>query len=184
MGCSLPGSSVHGTSQARILEWVPISFSGIFPTQGSNLHLLLGRPTVCDPQPCLIHFPATQTEKANNCVNWPTWQQILTLLSKLQPLEGYLLWVVIKCWHHTGHKVAKGVCWDRLGGISRDCVPRINSGPGSCKCCHLLSFFPKGHFVLSDVETLPHSFKHWSTGMRNLFLSLAMLDISTLIRYS
>ena len=38
---SLPGSSVHGTSQAGILEWVAISFSrGIFLTQGSNLCLL------------------------------------------------------------------------------------------------------------------------------------------------
>ena len=27
MDCSLPGSSVHGISQARILEWVVISFS-------------------------------------------------------------------------------------------------------------------------------------------------------------
>ena len=27
MGCSLPGSSVHGILQARILEWVAISFS-------------------------------------------------------------------------------------------------------------------------------------------------------------
>ena len=27
MGCSPPGSSVHGVSQARILEWVVISFS-------------------------------------------------------------------------------------------------------------------------------------------------------------
>jgi len=27
MGCSPPGSSVHGISQARILEWVAISFS-------------------------------------------------------------------------------------------------------------------------------------------------------------
>ena len=27
MDCSLPGSSVHGISQARILEWVPMSFS-------------------------------------------------------------------------------------------------------------------------------------------------------------
>ena len=26
-GCSPPGSSVHGISQARILEWIPISFS-------------------------------------------------------------------------------------------------------------------------------------------------------------
>ena len=35
--CSPPGSSVHGILQARILEWVAISFSrGIFSTQGSN----------------------------------------------------------------------------------------------------------------------------------------------------
>ena len=27
--CSLPGSSVHGTSQARILEWVAIYFSRV-----------------------------------------------------------------------------------------------------------------------------------------------------------
>ena len=27
MDCSLPGSSVHGISQARILEWIAISFS-------------------------------------------------------------------------------------------------------------------------------------------------------------
>ena len=27
MDCSLPGSSVHGTFQARILEWIAISFS-------------------------------------------------------------------------------------------------------------------------------------------------------------
>ena len=40
MDCSLPGSSVHGISQARILEWVVILSQGIFPTQGSNLGLL------------------------------------------------------------------------------------------------------------------------------------------------
>ena len=28
MGCSLPGSSVHGIFQARVLEWVAIAFSG------------------------------------------------------------------------------------------------------------------------------------------------------------
>ena len=33
MGCSLPGSSVHGILQARILEWVAISFS-----RGSSWH--------------------------------------------------------------------------------------------------------------------------------------------------
>ena len=38
--CSPPGFSIPGILQARILEWVAISFSrGIFPTQGSNLGL-------------------------------------------------------------------------------------------------------------------------------------------------
>ena len=41
MDCSSPGSSVGGISQARILEWVAISFSrGIFLSQGSNPGLL------------------------------------------------------------------------------------------------------------------------------------------------
>ena len=39
---SLPGSPVLGMSQARIMEWVAISFlGGIFLTQGLN--------------PCLLH---------------------------------------------------------------------------------------------------------------------------------
>ena len=46
MNCSLPGSSVYGIFQARILEWVAVSSSrGIFPTQGWNPHLL-----------CLLHY--------------------------------------------------------------------------------------------------------------------------------
>ena len=32
MDCSLPGSSVHGISQARILDWVAITFSRASPT--------------------------------------------------------------------------------------------------------------------------------------------------------
>ena len=41
MDRSLPGSSGHGTLQARVLEWIAISSSrGIFPTQGPNPGLL------------------------------------------------------------------------------------------------------------------------------------------------
>ena len=41
MDCSLSGSSVHGTFQARILEWIGhFLLQGIFLTQGSNQHLL------------------------------------------------------------------------------------------------------------------------------------------------
>ena len=48
MDCSPPGSSVHGISQARILEWVSMPLSrGIFPTQGSKPCLF-----------CLLHWQA------------------------------------------------------------------------------------------------------------------------------
>ena len=37
MDCSLPGFSIHGIFQARVPEWVAISFSrASSPTQGSN----------------------------------------------------------------------------------------------------------------------------------------------------
>ena len=52
MNCSLPGSSVHGIFQARILEWVAISFSRrSSPTQGSNPGLPHCRQTLY----CLNH---------------------------------------------------------------------------------------------------------------------------------
>ena len=48
MDCSLPGSTVHGISQARILDWVAISFSrGPSLGQGLNPHLLCGRQILC-----------------------------------------------------------------------------------------------------------------------------------------
>ena len=36
MDCSLPGSSVHGIFQARVLEWVAIAFSGITFNKGES----------------------------------------------------------------------------------------------------------------------------------------------------
>ena len=48
IGCGPPGSSIRGILQARILEWIAIAFSRIFPTQGSNLRLLR----------CLLHWQA------------------------------------------------------------------------------------------------------------------------------
>ena len=34
MDCSSPGSSVHGISQAKILEWVPFPLPGDLPDPG------------------------------------------------------------------------------------------------------------------------------------------------------
>ena len=38
--CSPPDSSIYGTLQARILEWITMHLQGIFTTQGWNLHLI------------------------------------------------------------------------------------------------------------------------------------------------
>jgi len=52
MDCSPPSSTVRGISQARMLEWVAISFSrGIFSTQRPNLGLLHGKPILTTESP-------------------------------------------------------------------------------------------------------------------------------------
>ena len=63
MDCSLPGSSVHGISQARILEWVAISFS-----RGSSL------PRDRTQVPCIagrifykLAFPGSSDGKESAC---------------------------------------------------------------------------------------------------------------------
>jgi len=54
MACSLPGSSVHGISQARMLEWVAISFSWGSSDAVLNLHLLLWQADSSDEGLCFL----------------------------------------------------------------------------------------------------------------------------------
>ena len=59
MECSPPGSIVHGICQARILEWVTISFSRIMPCDLSkHLGILRILKTVhsLDPLCCTVLF--------------------------------------------------------------------------------------------------------------------------------
>ena len=60
MDCRPPGSSVHGISQPRILEWVAMPSSrGIFPTQGLNSGLPHCRWILC----CLSHQGSSTGER-------------------------------------------------------------------------------------------------------------------------
>ena len=52
MDCSLPGSSVHGTFQARILEWVAISFSRV----------LVNKKMKFQPRPKSFFLPVSYIE--------------------------------------------------------------------------------------------------------------------------
>ena len=48
MDCSLPGSSVHGIFQARVLKWGAIAFSNLNPAAAAAKSLQ-SCPTLCDP---------------------------------------------------------------------------------------------------------------------------------------
>ena len=56
MDCSLPGSSVHGIFQARILEWVAISFSwgSSQPRDRTQVSCIVGRCFL--PSQPLVHL--------------------------------------------------------------------------------------------------------------------------------
>ena len=58
MNCSLPGSSVHGILQARILDWVAISFS-----KGSSL------PGIEPTSPALVGFFTTEPRRKTHTWN-------------------------------------------------------------------------------------------------------------------
>ena len=75
MNCSQPGSSAHRILQGRILEWIAISFQGIFLTHRSNLHLLHLLHWQVDSLPlsyqgslCTVIFT---TKKKNSHINGP-----------------------------------------------------------------------------------------------------------------
>jgi len=55
MDCNLPGSSVHGISQARILEWVVLPFPrGSYQYRGQTQVAGIGR--------CVFHWAAREAQ--------------------------------------------------------------------------------------------------------------------------
>ena len=51
MDCSLPGSSVHGIFQARVLEWGAIAFSNLYDSY-LKVKVTQSCLTLCDPMDC------------------------------------------------------------------------------------------------------------------------------------
>ena len=66
VNCNPPGSSVHGISQARILEWIAISFSrGSFkPRDGTQVSCLAGKFfTTGPPEKSQLKYGGSQPEQ-------------------------------------------------------------------------------------------------------------------------
>ena len=72
MDCSPPGSSVHGILQARILEWVAISFSrgSSQPTDGTRVSWIAGRLSSEPPGELTITGLLWRLQLRNNQILW------------------------------------------------------------------------------------------------------------------
>ena len=55
MDCSLPGTSIHGIFQARVLEWGAIAFSTLRVAKRSKVKVIQSCLTLCDPMDCTVH---------------------------------------------------------------------------------------------------------------------------------
>ena len=64
MGCSLPGSSVHGILQARILEWVAIPFfrGSPLPRDRTWVSCIVGRFFTSEPRETQTPYPPLPTQ--------------------------------------------------------------------------------------------------------------------------
>ena len=70
MDCSLPGSSIHGIFQARVLEWVAIAFSASSMTMPQIvINLTSSGHRVCILQVCFIlhRKKCIMVYRLNNC---------------------------------------------------------------------------------------------------------------------
>ena len=104
MDCSPPSSSVHGIFQARILEWVAISYSrGIFLNQGPKSRLLGLLHWQVDSLP-LSHLGSSQYTFNGN-VNWQSHNEKNMVIQKTKSITtsnstpGYISgYISIHCW--------------------------------------------------------------------------------------
>ena len=92
MGCSLPGSFVHGISLARILEWVAISFSrrSSQPRDRTCISCLAGE-----------FFTTEPPGKPNNIFTWSYFFN----LQKIRYLNQSLIWLLFLLWLRTSFPV-------------------------------------------------------------------------------
>ena len=117
MDSSLPASSVHGILQARILEWVAISFYRDFKILLKNTSVQLSSvaqscPTLCDPMNCstpglpirhqLPEFTQTHLHRVSDAI-----QPSHPLLSPSPPASNPSQHQSLFQWVNSSHEVAK-----------------------------------------------------------------------------
>ena len=89
--CSLPGSSIHGIFQARVLQWGAIAFSGHAPLE----HYISSALATNSPEYLVLPEPL-QSKQLHQLHTWPFLGQTQvhqsSLRSKLQWMIHVLRW--------------------------------------------------------------------------------------------
>ena len=130
--CSLPGSSVHGTFQARVLEWGAIAFSG------AHSSLLLFQ---------LFHWNSS-------FLTWPSIQFInLFSLTHLLPLTWSIQSLVV---HLLTQGSLLGFCWSFIFSLTSGCWsihPRVNFSGFFSIYSSSWEIVSWTYILLSDIST-------------------------------
>ena len=91
MDCNLPGSSVHGVSQARILEWVAISFSrGSSWLRDQTQVSCIAADSLTSEPPGKPHMYTTHKHVYSNYFPFPP-ELLLSSFSQSSNLKRYLI---------------------------------------------------------------------------------------------
>ena len=91
MYCSPPGSSIHGILQARILEWVDISFSKRNYRKKES-EVAQSCPTLCDPMDCSLPGSSIHGIFQARVLEWVVISFSIYSLNKLQLFNVVLGW--------------------------------------------------------------------------------------------
>ena len=83
MDCSLPGSSVHGIFQARVLEWGAIAFS-VLVCAAAAAKSLQSCPTLSDPMDCSLPGSSVHGIFQARVLEWGAIAFSVQLLSHIQ----------------------------------------------------------------------------------------------------
>ena len=117
MDCSLPGSSVHGVLQARVLEWFAISFSrgSSHPRDGTQVSCTVGRCfTIWATREDLRRgrepsiFDLRRQVRATRGSLQLSMGENLKAVSEIQTWIG-LTWTVLSLWFHDTDCVLQGI---------------------------------------------------------------------------
>ena len=134
MDCSLLGSSIHGILQARILEWVAISFSRASsqPRDGIWVSGIAGR-----------HFTLWASRESSHVTLQfkPTWQ-LAVVLAWSAALRSGIIWSLLRCPPPAGLGCLQppGLCWPSLlVGPPLPERPRVQTA--SLAPCMLITMF-------------------------------------------